>query len=60
MDVSKSQFLNAQQLKYLLENYSVVLDKEKIKQLKTTEGLEKVKKYVDEVCNSEKQMPHMI
>ena len=55
MDVSKSQFLNAQQLKYLMENYSVVLDKGKIKQLRVTEGIKNVKKHVDKVRKFKKQ-----
>ncbi|KAI4454954.1 dna-directed rna polymerase [Holotrichia oblita] len=45
MDISKSQFLNSKQLKFLFENAKAILDKDMIKQLKCVDDYDAMNEY---------------
>lgn len=45
MDISKSQFLNSKQLKFLFENAKAILDKDMIKKLKCVDDHDSMDEY---------------
>lgn len=49
MDISKSQFLNSKQLKFLSENAKAIVDKKMIKKLKCVDDYQVMDEYNQKV-----------